>query len=895
MKKFISLLLTAMILITNISLSNVKAEKVYKYVLTQDPDDNGEITWEGFEVDEADKVLDKIEDISKGRVRGATPEREYTLTLNADLVIPLNGSGSLKVLDLDRDFNKLTIEGNNHTISAVDSDKKDAFFFTLNGGDITTGGLYFRNLTIDGAVDGVNKYNLISGYWSRKYIDLYNCTLKNAKEWALYSINSQVTVKKSNIMNCGINRSNYFAVYGGSLLIEDLVSTNNHGSAYFYYCADAKITNSVFKNNESDFDAPLSFVEVKNLLVKGGSIVGNKGSAGAIRQDQVGNAVYEDLTIADNEGTSQGAMTIISKDFTIRNCTITGNKGEESSAIRIVNYSYGHVNGLIENAIISKNTANNLGSLFLWDDCDLTINNTVFSDNKARVGGAIAAMPMTNKDSLNITINGCKFINNYAGDYGGAIYTDDYIYEFDKLQDEPDYKPYKPLNIASDVVFEGNKAGLGFFNPPKNYEDFKYLGFKKCSLEGKLLHQNAKGEWEHVRSLINNYDISYINKISTVVYDGNNGSNKVFVVPRDTELDFDKQIAEPPIKEYTEKVKTISETGFHNGDKYFTSWNTEANGKGTAYMPGDVATIRGNLYLYAQWYDPGVTLTLNENYRGGKITEKNVFRGDSFDEHLYKPRRRDHTFKGWSYNKKHLNKVHRDDIIEEPITVYAIWDEVEEEEEIKALKHKAYIFGYPDGTVRPNGEITRAEAAAMLARLLEIESIGSAEAPLFPDTPSDWYNKAINAVVQRGIMKGYPDGTFKPNDAITRAEFTQMIWAIDNKPYGTAPFADVVGHWAERPIGSEYEAKRIAGYPDGTFRPDAHITRCEAAVILNKIFERNFDAMSLMKCKNPQMIKYFIDLDASFWGYNDMVEATNTHEFVRRTMNRVAENWLLIK
>ena len=890
MKKFISLLLTAMILITNISLSNVKAEKVYKYVLTQDPANEGDPARVVLETDDAGGVLDKIQNISDDRDPQFSQTQEYTLTLNADLVIPLDDGGRLKVLNLNRDFKQLTIEGKNHTISAVESDKEDDCFIKLRGGDITTGGLYFRNLTID----GVNKYNLINGDWSRKYIDLDNCTLKNAKEWALYSINSQVTVKKSKITNCGINRSNYFAVYGGSLLIEDSVSTNNRGTAYFYYCTDAKITNSVFKNNESDFYAPLNFVKVGNLLVKGGSIVGNKGSAGAIIQDQVKTAVYDGLTIADNEGTDQGAMTIVGYDFTIKNCTITGNKGEESSAIRIKNYSYEHVKGLIENSIISKNIANNLGSLFLEDNCDLTINNTVFSDNKARVGGAIAAT--SNKDSFNITINGCKFINNYAGDYGGAIYTDDYIYEFTRLGNDPNFKPYTSLEISNDVVFEGNRAGLGFFNPPEKYKDFKNLGFSKCSLEGKLLHQNAKGEWEHVRSLINNYDISYINKISTVTYDPNNGSSRVIVFTSPTEIDNNNPNYTSLVpKEYTSEIKSNKETKFTNGDKHFTSWNTEANGKGTTYMPGELATIRGNLYLYAQWYDPGVTLTLNENYRGGKITDKNVFRGDSFDEHLYKAKRRGHTFKGWSYNKKHLNKVHRDDIIEEPITVYAIWDEVEEEEEIKALKHKAYIFGYPDGTVRPNGEITRAEAAAMLARLLEIESIGSADKPMFPDTPSDWYNKAINAVVQRDIMKGYPDGTFKPNDAITRAEFTQMIATIDNKAYGVAPFADVVGHWAERPIGSEYQAGRIAGYPDGMFRPDNHITRAEAAVILNKIFERNFDAMSLLKCKNLQMIKYFTDLDASFWGYNDMVEATNTHEYIRRTQNRVEENWLLIK
>ncbi|OFK79934.1 hypothetical protein HMPREF2800_04020 [Anaerosphaera sp. HMSC064C01] len=214
---------------------------------------------------------------------------------------------------------------------------------------------------------------------------------------------------------------------------------------------------------------------------------------------------------------------------------------------------------------------------------------------------------------------------------------------------------------------------------------------------------------------------------------------------------------------------------------------------------------------------------------------------------------------------------------------------------MKGEEHKAYIFGYPNGTVRPNGNITRAEAAAMLSRLLNIEAIGSSAKPNFKDTESSWYNKAINAVVARGIMKGYPDGRFRPNAPITRAEFTQMISTIDNKPYGEAPFVDVKGHWAERAIGSEYQAKRITGYPDGLFRPDANITRAEAAVILNKIFERNFDAMSLAKCKNALMLKRFVDLNESFWGYNDMVEATNTHEYIRRYKGMMQEDWLLIK
>ena len=144
-------------------------------------------------------------------------------------------------------------------------------------------------------------------------------------------------------------------------------------------------------------------------------------------------------------------------------------------------------------------------------------------------------------------------------------------------------------------------------------------------------------------------------------------------------------------------------------------------------------------------------------------------------------------------------------------------------------------------------------------------------------------------------MKGYPDKSFRPNAPITRAEFTQMISTIDNKPYGVAPFADVKGHWAERPIGSEYQAGRIKGYPDGTFRPNAFITRCEAVVILNKIFERNFDAMSLKDAKNAYLIKGFIDLPTSFWGYYDMIEATNSHSFKRRVKGLIQEDWVEVK
>ena len=320
--------------------------------------------------------------------------------------------------------------------------------------------------------------------------------------------------------------------------------------------------------------------------------------------------------------------------------------------------------------------------------------------------------------------------------------------------------------------------------------------------------------------------------------------------------------------------------------------------------PSDPAreTVKGKLIPPSFNY---LTLTLDENYRGGEITHHDVYEDELIERYLYTPRRRGYVFEGWSYRSDYLDEVRPGDRIYYSTTLYAIWskdryydrDEREEEPEDtrEVLEHKAYMFGYTDGTVRPNGRITRAEAAALVTRLLGIESIGAATKPMFTDTPSAWYNKAINAAVQRGIMKGYPDGRFRPNAPITRAEFTQMIAQIDNKPYGIAPFADVKGHWAELAIGREYQAKRIMGYPDGTFRPNAHITRCEAVVILNKMFERNYDDMSANNAMNRHLIKSFLDLSQSFWGYNDMVEATNSHDFKRRVKGRIEEDWTLVK
>ena len=209
-------------------------------------------------------------------------------------------------------------------------------------------------------------------------------------------------------------------------------------------------------------------------------------------------------------------------------------------------------------------------------------------------------------------------------------------------------------------------------------------------------------------------------------------------------------------------------------------------------------------------------------------------------------------------------------------------------------RHEAYMYGYTDGTFRPDANITRSEAAAMIARLKGYD-LSDKTAPKFSDTKVGWFKAAINAVFKNGLMKGYQDGSFRPNEKITRAEFAQMIKNIDQANGAVASFKDVKGHWAEAAINQAYGNGRIKGYPDGTFKPDAPITRAEAVTIANSLMGRSVDGRGLKeKLENPTRLSKFSDLTTSHWAFYEIMEATNSHDFERRDKGGKVEDWLEI-
>lgn len=214
-------------------------------------------------------------------------------------------------------------------------------------------------------------------------------------------------------------------------------------------------------------------------------------------------------------------------------------------------------------------------------------------------------------------------------------------------------------------------------------------------------------------------------------------------------------------------------------------------------------------------------------------------------------------------------------------------------EEVKEKEiHKAYIFGYTDKTVRGNGNLTRAEAAAMVTRLAGLDLSDKSKANYNDLQDGAWYLPNINAALKAGMIDA-TDNNLRPNDKITRGEFAKMLAAIDKDNDYVSSFSDIKGHKYEKEINKIDGNKRIEGYQDGTFKPDGFLTRAEAASFLNRMFNRVADDVAIEDYVNS--IISFKDLDKNDWFYFEIVEATNTHELYRRggsdKFERAFEKW----
>ena len=252
------------------------------------------------------------------------------------------------------------------------------------------------------------------------------------------------------------------------------------------------------------------------------------------------------------------------------------------------------------------------------------------------------------------------------------------------------------------------------------------------------------------------------------------------------------------------------------------------------------------------------------------------------------PTRESYTFTGW-YADKALTQKITSVTMNSDKTVYAGWEATGVPDKLNGDDHFAYVVGYSDSTVRPNANISRAEVATIFFRLLKSDIRDgnlTADNDFSDVSDGQWHNKAISTMAKLGIVKGRRADSFDPDASITRAEFAAICARFNTKPVeNSGSFSDISGHWAENEIERAAAFGWISGYPDGTFHPDARITRAEAMTMINRVL-----------CRMPQSESDLLDSMVTWpdnkpsdWHYLAVQEATNSHNFDRQ--GEVGESW----
>lgn len=255
----------------------------------------------------------------------------------------------------------------------------------------------------------------------------------------------------------------------------------------------------------------------------------------------------------------------------------------------------------------------------------------------------------------------------------------------------------------------------------------------------------------------------------------------------------------------------------------------------------------------------------------------------------YKPSRPGHTFVGWSVDGKDIVTSIK---LKGDIAVIALWEKGSNLSAIlETEKHQAYLAGFPDGTIRPNDTISRAEIAQMLYRLLTVDthlSYDTAEND-FVDVPAnEWYSIPVSTLANMGILKGRDGGRFDPSAPISRAEFAVIMSRFEGGSYiGEDRFDDISDCWAKAEINYVADLGWVKGDEEGRFLPDRFLTRAEVVTVFNRALGRCPEAVEDLLSGS----KTFPDnADETAWYYLDIQEAANSHSYTRKA-DGVHETW----
>ncbi|MCD7947621.1 MAG: InlB B-repeat-containing protein [Oscillospiraceae bacterium] len=450
-----------------------------------------------------------------------------------------------------------------------------------------------------------------------------------------------------------------------------------------------------------------------------------------------------------------------------------------------------------------------------------------------------------------------------------------------------------PLGLPASYVY-GDSKTIDNTTEPYSRTGYTFSGWYDAAAGGTqvttITGTDAKNFTLYARWTANSYTITYMDHENAAITPSGLPTSYVYGVGA-------------TINHTTEPY---SRTGYT-----FSGWYDAAAG-GTQ-VTAITGTDAKDFTLYAQW-TPNLYTIFYENLYGAAHTNPDTYTyGTGVDSFSDPDARSNYTFAGWYNALTDGTQVTAiSDTATDAYTLYARWTAIgsisssgkatggnpydtlviigEDDTPLASLDnqdHMKYLNGYPNGTVQAENEITRAEAASIFYRLLnETYKDGTATTSFSDVSSSAWYSLAVGTLTDLGILTGYPDGTFRPNQSITRAEFAAIAAQFDSLTLtsGTA-FSDVPeSHWAAQYINSAYVKGWVSGYSDYSFQPEHGITRAEMVTVVNKMLSRAIDAEALATVENP-----YTDMNSSNWFYADIIEASLIHDYIKDDQD--TEHW----
>lgn len=619
---------------------------------------------------------------------------------------------------------------------------------------------------------------------------------------------------------------------------------------------------SFFENNTAKFGAGIYFGDTPNEaeegcsgehnhLITDSTISGNtvldpeNGIGGGMYVGTTSNLTLRNSKLLNNDGATQGGAIVAYSAGTIEldGVSISENKAQSGAGILALCTAVCNTDiRLLNGTAIDANTATGYGGGIyanaIAKELNVTVTNSSVSGNTA-AGGAGIFTYKSGSAVINVDLQSGAVMhnNNAVTNMGGAIYA---------------YNDAN-INIAANSAVYNNTAKTAGDDLLFNGATFTLPNAKEMS--GDRILSSDKAE------IIGWYHDGWF-KRNAAANNGQGGYEQIGRWTAETADEYtpvEKDSYAISLKAAHPLMYTLTYDVTGDLPEGYTAPAKQTLVKGSSYTVAEVpASVSGS--------KDGVNGTFSFN--GWKTAEGTVLTGEQ-------KLTADLTLHGvWTFTKKSSGGGGGGS--RKPTVT--IPDDVPTG--LNGDDHYAYIVGYPDSTVRPQNGITRAEVATIFFRLLtdETRNANSTKTNSYSDVAAGaWYNHAVSTLSAMGIVKGDSQGKFNPNAPITRAEFAAIAARFDDKANTTAVnFSDIASHWAKDEISAAANNGWINGYTDGTFRPNNKITRAEAMTLVNRVLKR---LPEMAEDLHNDMIKWSDNSDTSAWYYLAVQEATNSHYY----------------